>query len=223
MLHRTGDHAILVSNSHWLARNIPGARLFEQPGIDHAPWRSNVVSDLVEEVRHFLTGSRGPVERDRVLATVLFTDIVGSTEKAAALGDHNWRDLLDNHHAVVRSNLARFRGHEIKTTGDGILATFDGPARGVRCACAIADEIRPLGIEVRAGLHTGECEMIDKDVGGIAVHIGARVAALAGASEVLVSSTVKDLVAGSGLRFADRGNQSLKGVPGEWRIFAVER
>jgi pimeloyl-ACP methyl ester carboxylesterase len=223
VLHRTGDHAILVSNSHWLARNIPGARLFEQPGIDHAPWRSNVVSDLIEEVRHFLTGSRGPVERDRVLATVLFTDIVGSTEKAAALGDHNWRDLLDNHHAVVRSNLARFRGHEIKTTGDGILATFDGPARGVRCACAIADEIKPLGIEVRAGLHTGECEMIDKDVGGIAVHIGARVAALAGASEVLVSSTVKDLVAGSGLRFADRGNQSLKGVPGEWRIFAVER
>ena len=223
VLHRTGDRAILVSNGHWLARNIPGARLFEQPGIDHAPWRSNVVSDLIEEVRHFLTGSRGPVERDRVLATVLFTDIVGSTEKAAALGDHRWRDLLDNHHAVVRSNLARFRGHEIKTTGDGVLATFDGPARGVRCACAIADEIRPLGIEVRAGLHTGECEIINNDVGGIAVHIGARVAALAGASEVLVSSTVKDLVAGSGLRFADRGNQSLKGVPGEWHIYAVER
>ncbi len=154
---------------------------------------------------------------------MLFTDIVGSTEKAAALGDHRWRDLLDNHHAVVRSNLARFRGHEIKTTGDGILATFDGPARGVRCACAIADEIRPLGIEVRAGLHTGECEIMNNDVGGIAVHIGARVAALAGASEVLVSSTVKDLVAGSGLRFADCGNQSLKGVPGEWHIYAVER
>ena len=154
---------------------------------------------------------------------MLFTDIVGSTEKAAALGDHRWRDLLDNHHAVVRSNLARFRGHEIKTTGDGILATFDGPARGVRCACAIADEIRPLGIEVRAGLHTGECEIINNDLGGIAVHIGARVAALAGASEVLVSSTVKDLVAGSGLRFADCGNQSLKGVPGEWHIYAVER
>ena len=204
-------------------RNIPGARLFEQPGIDHAPWRSDVVGDLVEEVRHFLTGSRGVVEIDRILATVLFTDIVGSTEKAAAIGDRRWRDLLDNHHAVIRSNLTRFRGHEIKTTGDGILATFDGPARGVRCACAIAEEIKPLGIEVRAGLHTGECEMIDKDVGGIAVHIGARVAALAGASEVLVSSTVKDLVAGSGLRFADRGNQSLKGVPGEWRIFAVER
>jgi class 3 adenylate cyclase len=206
-----------------LARNIPGARLFEQPGTDHAPWRSDVVSDLVEEVRHFLTGSRGPEERDRVLATVLFTDIVGSTEKAAALGDKRWRELLDNHHAIVRSNLARYRGHYIKTTGDGILATFDGPARGVRCACAIADEMRPLGIEVRAGLHTGECELINNDVGGIAVHIGARVTALAGASDVLVSSTVKDLVAGSGLRFADRGNQSLKGIPGEWHIYAVSR
>jgi class 3 adenylate cyclase len=158
-----------------------------------------------------------------VLATVLFTDIVGSTERAAALGDRRWRDLLDNHHATIRGNLVRFRGHEIKSTGDGILATFDGPARGVRCACAIADEIRPLGIEVRAGLHTGECEMIDDDVGGIAVHIGARVASFAGAGEVLVSSTVKDLVAGSGLRFGDRGSRSLKGVPGEWRIFAVER
>jgi len=141
----------------------------------------------------------------------------------SALGDHRWRDLLDNHHTAIRRTLSRFRGHEIKTTGDGVLATFDGPARGVRCACAIADEIRPLGIEVRAGLHTGECEVIGNDIGGIAVHIGARVAALAGASEVLVSSTVKDLVAGSGLRFGDRGNHSLKGVPGDWRIFAVER
>jgi len=169
-----------------------------------------------------LTGSRAPVPADRVLATVLFTDIVGSTEKAAALGDQRWRNLLDSHHATVRRNLARFRGHEVKTTGDGFLATFDGPARGVRCAGAIAEEIKPLGIEVRAGLHTGECEIIGDDVGGIAVHIGARVAALAGAGEVLVSSTVKDLVAGSGLRFDDRGARSLKGVPGEWRIFAVE-
>ena len=160
---------------------------------------------------------------DRVLATVLFTDIVGSTEKAATLGDHRWRDLLDNHHATIQNNLTRFRGRKVKTTGDGILATFDGPARGVRCACAISEETRPLGIEVRAGLHTGECEMIGDDVGGIAVHIGARVAALAGAGEVLVSSTVKDLVAGSGLRFGDRGSQALKGVPGEWHIFAVER
>jgi class 3 adenylate cyclase len=160
---------------------------------------------------------------DRVLATVLFTDIVGSTEKAASLGDRRWRVLLDNHHATIRRNMVRFRGHEVKTTGDGILATFDGPARGVRCACAIADEIRSLGIEVRAGLHTGECEMSDNDVGGIAVHIAARVAALAGPGEVLVSGTVKDLVAGPGLRFGDRGSQSLKGIPGDWRLFAVER
>jgi class 3 adenylate cyclase len=140
-----------------------------------------------------------------------------------ALGDGRWRDLLDKHHATIRSNLARFRGHEVKTTGDGVLATFDGPARGVRCACSITDEIKPLGIDVRAGLHTGECEMMGDDGGGIAVHIGARVASLAGAGEVLVSSTVKDLVAGSGLCFGDRGSKSLKGVPEEWRIFAVER
>ncbi len=157
-----------------------------------------------------------------MLATVLFTDIVGSTEKAATLGDRRWRDLLENHHSTIRRNLARFRGHEVKTTGDGILATFDGPARGVRCACAVAEEIRPLGIDVRAGLHTAECEMMGDDVGGIAVHVGARVASLAAAGEVLVSRTVKDLVPGSGSRFADRGSQSLKGVPGEWHIYAVE-
>jgi class 3 adenylate cyclase len=206
-----------------VAAHIPGARLVEFPGIDHIYFvgeNTDEISDVIEE---FLTGSRAPVPVDRVLATVLFTDIVGSTEKAAALGDQRWRDLLDNHHATIRRNLIRFRGHEVKTTGDGFLATFDGPARGVRCACAIAEEIKPLGIEVRAGLHTGECEMIGDDVGGIAVHIGARVAALASASEVLVSSTVKDLVAGSGLHFNDRGTQSLKGIPGEWRIFAAER
>jgi class 3 adenylate cyclase len=158
-----------------------------------------------------------------VCLPVLFTDIVGSTEKAAELGDSRWRSLLDNHHAIIKRNLSRFRGREVKSTGDGILATFDGPARGVRCACAISDEIQQVGIEIRAGLHTGECEMMADDVGGIAVHIGARVAALASAHEVLVSSTVKDLVAGSGLSFADRGNRSLKGVPGKWRIYAVER
>jgi class 3 adenylate cyclase len=174
------------------------------------------IADAIEE---FLTGTRPAATVDRVLATVLFTDIVGSTEKAAALGDHRWRDLLEIHHSTIRRNLGRFRGHEVKTTGDGILATFDGPARGVRCACTIADEIKSLGIDVRAGLHTGECEIMDHDVGGIAVHIGARVASLAGAGEVLVSSTVKDLVAGSGLRFSDRGSQNLKGVPGEWHIY----
>jgi class 3 adenylate cyclase len=223
VIHRTEDVTVNVEGGRYLAEHIPGARYIELPGKDHPPWIGDNADEIADAIEEFLTGSRAPVTVDRVLATVLFTDIVGSTEKAAALGDRRWRDLLDNHHATIRRNLARFRGHEVKTTGDGILATFDGPARGVRCACAIADEIRPLGIEVRAGLHTGECEMTDDDVGGIAVHIGARVASLAGAGEVLVSGTVKDLVAGSGLSFGDRGSQSLKGVPGEWRIFAVER
>ena len=223
VIHRIEDVTINVEGGRYLAEHIPGARYIELPGKDHIPFVGDNAIEIVDAIEEFLTGARAPVPVDRVLATVLFTDIVGSTEKAAALGDHRWRDLLDNHHATIRSNLARFRGHEVKTTGDGILATFDGPARGVRCACAIAGEIRRLGIEVRAGLHTGECEMFDDDVGGIAVHIGARVAALAGAGEVLVSSTVKDLVAGSGLRFGDRGSQSLKGVPGEWHIFAVEQ
>ena len=223
VIHRTEDMTINVEGGRYLAKHIPGARYIELPGKDHLPFVGDNATEIADAIEEFLTGSRPAVAVDRVLATVLFTDIVGSTEKAAALGDRRWRDLLDNHHATIRRNLARFRGREVKTTGDGILATFDGPARGVRCACAIAEEIRPLGIEVRAGLHTGECEMTDDDVGGIAVHIGARVAALAGAGEVLVSGTVKDLVAGSGLRFGDRGSQSLKGVPGEWRIFAVER
>ena len=223
VIHRTEDRAIPVKRGRFLAEHIPGARYIELPGADHVFFVGDNAGEIADAIQEFLTGSRGPVPVDRVLATVLFTDIVGSTEKAAALGDHRWRDLLENHHLTIRRNLARFRGHEVKTTGDGILATFDGPARGVRCACAIADEIRPLGIDIRAGLHTGECEMMDHDVGGIAVHIGARVASLAGAGEVFVSSTVKDLVAGSGLRFGDRGNQNLKGVPGEWHIYAVER
>ena len=223
VIHRTEDVLIKVEGGRYLAQNIPGARYIEFPGKDHLPFVGDNADEISDAIEEFLTGSRPPVAVDRVLATVLFTDIVGSTEKATALGDHRWRDLLDSHHATIRRNLGRFRGKEVKSTGDGILATFDGPARGVRCACAIAEEIKPLGIEVRAGLHTGECEMIGDDVGGIAVHIGARVAALAGAGEVLVSSTVKDLVAGSGLRFGDRGSQSLKGVPGEWRIFTVER
>ena len=223
VIHRTEDVTINVEGGRYLAEHIPGARYLELPGTDHIPFVGDNAAEIADAIEEFLTGSRAPVTVDRVLATVLFTDIVGSTEKAAALGDRRWRDLLDNHHATIRRCLTRFRGHEIKTTGDGILATFDGPARGVRCACAIAEEIRPLGIEVRAGLHTGECEMMDEDVGGIAVHIGARVAALAAAGEVLVSGTVKDLVAGSGLRFGDRGSRSLKGIPGEWHIFAVER
>lgn len=223
VIHRTGDKTVDVDGGRDVARHIPGARFVEFPGIDHIFYVGENANEIADAIEEFLTGSCAQVPLDRVLATVLFTDIVGSTEKAVALGDRRWRDLLDSHHATIRRNLTRFRGHEVKTTGDGILATFDGPARGVRCACAIADEVRPLGIDVRAGLHTGECEMSGDDVGGIAVHIGARVAALAGAGEVLVSGTVKDLVAGSGLRFGDRGSKYLKGVPGEWHIFAVER
>jgi class 3 adenylate cyclase len=207
----------------YLARNIPGAKYVELPGQNHVPvFEPEIAERIVGEIEEFLTGSRSETEIDRILATVMFTDIVESTKRAAEMGDHRWRALLDRHHDAVRQQLARFRGQEVKNLGDGVLATFDGPARGVRCACAIAEEVRPLGIEIRAGLHTGECEMLGNDVGGIAVHIGARIAALASASEVLVSSTVKDLVAGSGLRFGDRGSQSLKGVPGEWHIFAVQ-
>ncbi len=173
------------------------------------------------EIHQFLTGHQPDVADDRVLATVLFTDIVGSTRMAAEIGDSNWRALLDAHDAVVRSQLARFRGREVNTSGDGFLATFDGPQRAIRCAMAIRDAVQPLGIEVRAGLHTGECELRGDDIGGIAVHIGARVSALAGANDVLVSSTLRDLVIGSGLEFDDRGIHELKGVPGEWHLFAV--
>jgi class 3 adenylate cyclase len=223
IIHRTGDRTVPVQCGRFLAERIPGARFMELSGVDHIPAIGDNAMEIADAIGEFLTGVKAPVASDTVLATVLFTDIVGSTEKAVALGDLHWRDLLQNHHETIRRNLSRFRGHEVKTTGDGVLATFDGPARGVRCACAIAEEIRPLGIEIRAGLHTGECEVMGDDYGGIAVHIGARVAALAGPGEVFVSSTVKDLVAGSGLRFADRGSRSLKGVPGEWRIFAVDR
>ena len=220
VLHRAGDRFIRAGNGRYLAEHIPGAKYVELPGED-----ALFVGDtemLLGEMEEFLTGTRPVPEIDRVLATVLFTDIVGSTERAATLGDRAWRTLLDTHHGIVRQELERHRGREIKTVGDGFLATFDGPARAIRCACAIRDELRSLGIEIRAGLHTGECELLNDDVGGIAVHIGARVVATAAPAEVLVSSTVKDLVAGSGLRFVDRGVRSLQGVPGEWRLFAVE-
>ena len=223
IIHRTEDVLIRVEGGRYLGQNIPGARYIELPGRDHIPFVGDNTTEIADAIEEFLTGSRPAVAVDRVSSTVMFTDIVGSTQKAAMLGDNRWHDVLDNHHSIIRRNLTRFRGNEVKSTGDEILATFDGPARGVRCACAIVEDIKPLGIEVRAGLHTGECEMIGADVGGIAVHIGARVAALAGAGEVLVSSTVKDLVAGSGLRFGDRSSHSLKGVPGKWRIFAVDR
>jgi len=221
VLHCTGDRAVNVENGRYLGRHIPNAKYVELPGADHFPYVGDTEA-ILAEIEEFLTGARHAPEADRVLATVLFTDIVGSTTHAAGIGDQRWRDLLGSYQALVRRELARFRGREVKTLGDGFLATFDGPARAIRCACAIRDSVRPLGIEIRAGLHTGECELMDDDVGGIAVHIGARVAASAAPGEVLVSSTVKDLVAGSGLRFADRGTHHLRGVPGEWRLFAVE-
>jgi class 3 adenylate cyclase/pimeloyl-ACP methyl ester carboxylesterase len=221
IIHRTDEKAVPIGAARYLAEHIAGARLVEQPGDDHFPWLGEADA-FVDEVEVFLTGERQSREVDRVLATVLFTDIVGSTEHAARLGDRAWRDLLEEHNATVRREIARMRGREVGTAGDGFLATFDGPARAIRCACAIQDAVRPLGIAVRAGLHTGECEMIGDDVGGIAVHIGARVAAFAQPGEVLVSSTVKDLVAGSGLRFTDRGTHPLKGIPGEWRLYGVD-
>lgn len=221
IIHRTGDRLTHVEQARYMAEHIAGARLVELPGIDHTPY---VESDpILDEAEEFLTGVRHRAETDRVLATVLFTDIVGSTERAAQLGDRRWRELLSSHHALVRKELARFRGREIDTAGDGFLATFDGPARAIRCALAISDVVRQLGIEVRAGLHTGECEVMGEKLGGIAVHIGARVAAMAKPGEVLASSTVKDLVAGSGIEFEDRGMHSLKGIPGEWHLFAVRR
>jgi pimeloyl-ACP methyl ester carboxylesterase len=220
LVQRVGDRVSRVEGGRYMAERIPGVKYVELPGDDHVPWVGDVEA-VLGEVEEFLTGVRHTREPDRVLATVLFADIVGSTEKAAVLGDRRWRELLDGYYAVARRELPRFRGREIDTAGDGFFAAFDGPARAVRYAQAIGSGIRPLGVEIRAGLHTGECEVIGEKVGGIAVHIGARVASHARAGEVLVSSTVRDLVAGSGLQFEDRGAHMLKGVPGEWRLFAV--
>ncbi len=220
ILHRTGDRAVPVEASRFLAAHIPEARYVELPGDDHW-WWSGDYEAIIEEIQEFLTGDRPVPEQDRVLATVLFTDIVASTERAAELGDRRWKTLLASHNDLVRRHLQRFRGQEIDTAGDGFLATFDGPARAIRSAQAISRDVRPLGIEVRAGLHTGEIERLGADIGGIAVHLAARVMSLAGPSEVLVSSTVKDLVVGSGIDFEDRGHHPLKGVPGDWHLFAV--
>jgi len=219
-LHRVGDQTVPAGGSRYMASQIPGGKYVELPGMDHLPWVGPAAATL-DEIEEFLTGARPITEPDRVLATVLFTDIVGSTEHAVRMSDGPWRALLEHHHVVVRRELARFRGREVSTAGDGFLATFDGPARGLRCACAIRDAVRPLGLEVRAGLHTGEIELLGDDVAGIAVHIAARVTALAGGGEVFASSTVKDLVAGSGVHFTDRGSYALKGVPDEWRLFEV--
>jgi pimeloyl-ACP methyl ester carboxylesterase len=221
VLHSVNDRVTHISAGRYMAERIPGAKLVELQGIDHVPWGCDA-DRIADEIEGFLTGARHGAEPDRVLATVLFTDIVGATERAASLGDRGWHDLLDSHHALIRSELAHYRGREIDNAGDGFLATFDGPARAVRCACAISNGVRALGLEIRAGLHTGECELMGDKLGGIAVHTGARVAARANSGEVLVSSTVKDLVAGSGLSFEARGVQDLKGIPGEWRLFAVQ-
>ncbi len=220
LIHRTGDLDISVEGSRYMVQQIPNAKFVELPGNDHLPWVGDTVK-LLNEIEIFLTGNLHSSEPDRILATCLFTDIVGSTEAAQSLGDERWRNLLQGHNDVVRNQLVHYKGREIKSTGDGFLATFDGPARAVRCACAIRDEVRRLGIEIRAGLHTGECEIIDDDISGIAVHITARVMSKAMPGEVLSSGTVKDLVAGSGIQFEKKGLFSLKGIPGEWEIYAV--
>ena len=220
VLHRSGDRVVDVRQGRAVAGAIPGATFVELPGQDHIPFLGDADA-LTDQVQEFLTGARPAPDPDRTLATVMFTDIVGSTERAAAMGDRDWRELLARHHRAVREVLDRHRGREINTAGDGFLATFDGPARAIRCARDIITRLRDLDLEIRAGLHTGEVELIGDDIGGIAVHIGARVAAMAGAGEVLVSRTVVDLVAGSGLSFEERGDHQLKGVPGSWKIYAV--
>jgi pimeloyl-ACP methyl ester carboxylesterase len=219
ILHRVDEKVIDVEHARYLARHIPGARLIELPGVDHIPWVGDSAA-LLDQVELFLTGQRQAAEPERVLATVQFTDIVQSTERAAALGDRKWREALERFQSMVREALREHRGREIDTAGDGFLAAFDGPARAIRCAAAVRAGARSQGLEIRAGVHTGECELIGGKLGGIAVHIGARVAGQAAPGEIVVSQTVKDLVAGSGLAFAERGTHALKGVPGEWRLYA---
>jgi len=222
VVHRTGDQRTRVEGGRYLAEHIPSARIVEVSGRDHFPWVGDT-DPILGEVEQFVTGARHGVDPDRVLATVLFTDIVDSTRHLAEWGDRRWRELLGQFYAIMREGLEQFRGREIDTTGDGLFASFDGPARAIRCACRARQAISSLGIAIRAGLHTGECEVVDDKMSGIAVHVGARVCEKAGPNEVLVSSTVKDLVAGSGLCFEDRGFHELKGVPDEWRLYAVDR
>jgi class 3 adenylate cyclase len=220
IFHAVETPLIPISHAHYLAAHIPGATLIEWPGADLVP-RTEDVPTTAADIIEFLTGER-PIEIDRLLATVLFTDIVGSTQLAASMGDHRWRTLLDSHDRVLREQIRRFKGAEIETTGDGFLLSFDGPARAIRCAEAINHAMVALGLELRIGLHTGECEVRGENLGGLAVHIAARVCALAVSREILVSSTLKDLVVGSGIEFVDRGEHELKGVPGTWKLFAVK-
>jgi pimeloyl-ACP methyl ester carboxylesterase len=221
VLHAVGDRDVQAAEGRHIASRIAGAQYVEFPSGDHFFWASHQ-DEILAEIQDFLTGVRPPPEHDRILATVLFTDIVEGTKRAAALGDRRWRDLLESHHAVVRAQLGRYHGVEQDTAGDSFYATFDGPARAVRCALAVRDGVRRLGLEIRAGVHTGECEVVAGKLGGIAAIIGARVRDLAGAGEVLATSTVRDLVAGSGLTFGERGAHPLKGVPGEWRLFLAD-
>lgn len=220
LLYRTGDDDVQIDEGRYIASRIPGARMVELPGRDHLFWAGDP-SQLLEEIEEFVTGERGAAPTERVLATVLFTDIVDSTATAARIGDRRWRDLLARHNAVMRAELARWRGVDVATTGDGFLARFDGPVRAIRCAGAMMAAVRPLGVEIRCGVHTGEVELVGNDLAGVGVHIGARVTALAKPGEVMVSRTVKDLVAGSGLQFESRGSHRLKGIPDEWEVFAV--
>jgi class 3 adenylate cyclase len=219
VLHTRDNLFTSIEEGRYLADHIAGARFVELPGADFYVAFSPTA---LEEIAEFVTGERPPVEVDRILTTVLFTDIVASTERAEREGDRRWSELLSAHYQVVRSELRHFRGQEIDTAGDGFLATFDGPARGIRCACASRDGVEALGLQIRAGLHTGEVELSDSGPRGLAVHIGARIGALAGPSEVLISRTVADLVVGSGIKLEDRGEHRLRGVPGRWRLFAVE-
>jgi class 3 adenylate cyclase len=222
ILHRDNPDFSPVAHSHYLAERIAGSRFVELPGEDALYWVGDT-APMLDEVEEFITGVRGVSDAERLLTTIVFTDIVASTERAALLGDDRWRDLLDNHDTIVRHELQRFGGQEVNTAGDGFVATFTSPSAAIACADAIADAVQVLGIEVRAGIHAGEVEVRGADVAGMAVHIGARVAALAGPSEVLVSSTVRDIVTGSRHRFADRGESALKGVPGQWRLYALVR
>lgn len=223
IMHRRDDTFVNAACGRLLAERIPNAKYVELPGSDHLYFVGEGADQILDETAQFLTGNLPSVEIDRILSTVLFTDIVGSTEHAIKLGDSKWRELLNQHHMLVRKELARFRGREMDTAGDGFFAAFDGPARAIHCALSISDNLQGLGIKIRAGLHTGECEMIGEKFGGIAVHIGARVMANSSANEILVSSTVKDLVAGSGIKFEERGAYKLKGIPDEMHLYAVVR
>jgi pimeloyl-ACP methyl ester carboxylesterase len=220
VLHATGDQMVCIEHGRYLGKTIPGAKFVEIDGIDHLPWCADA-DTIADEIEDFLTGVRRGPEPDRVLGTVLFTDIVGSTDHAVKAGDKAWREALMRHHSLVRDQLSRYRGREVDNAGDGFFAIFDGPARAVRCAQAIVASVGTLNMQIRAGVHTGECERLGDKFGGLAIHIGSRVAACASAGEILVSSTVKDLVAGSGLRFESRGSHVLKGIPGEWHLYAT--